>query len=160
MWEDGLAASECALERVCLERDAERVQAETTQQNYHAKMRASGSRSKHSINLNRTLEERQVLLCLQETDLEVQEVMLAEEQACDLHPFNRRGLSAEEEGLHTCMDEVEGERATEVGQLSQLVTKISNTLVNLGMLPIWDILELLKSAQLVFAVTSLILEHL
>jgi hypothetical protein len=86
--------------------------------------------------------------------------MLAEEQACDLHPFNRHGLSVEEEGLHTCMDEVEGERATEVGQLSQLVTKISNTLVNLGMLPIRDILELLKSAQLVFAVTSLILEHL
>jgi hypothetical protein len=42
-------------------------------------MRASISRSKHFINLNRMLEKHHILLCLQETDLEVQEKMLSEE---------------------------------------------------------------------------------
>jgi hypothetical protein len=44
------------------------------------------------------LEERQILLCLQDTDLEVREAMLAEEQ--------------------TQLDRIKGERTTEVGQLS------------------------------------------
>jgi hypothetical protein len=44
------------------------------------------------------LEERQILLCLGDTDLEVWEVMLAEEQ--------------------TQVDRIRGERTTEVRQLS------------------------------------------
>jgi hypothetical protein len=45
------------------------------------------------------------------------------------------------------VDEIEGEHVTEAEQLSQLVMEISNALVELGMLPIWDILQLLKSAK-------------
>jgi hypothetical protein len=63
-------------------------------------MHTSTSHSKHSINLNRMLEEHQILFSLQETDLEVREVKLAEEQARGLHSFDRRDLSIELEGLH------------------------------------------------------------
>jgi hypothetical protein len=41
-----------------------------------------------------------------------------------------------------------------------LVMGISNALVDLGMLPIRDIPELLKTAQEVLVVAGLILEHL
>jgi hypothetical protein len=67
------------------------------------------------------LEERQILLCLLETDLEVQEAMLVEEQARSLHPFDGCDLSTELEGLHVHVDGVEGECTTKTGQLSQLV---------------------------------------
>jgi hypothetical protein len=46
-------------------------------------------------------------------DLKVQEAMLAEEQARSLHPFDRRDLSMELEGLHAHVDGVECEHATE-----------------------------------------------
>jgi hypothetical protein len=62
-------------------------------------MRTSTSDSNHSINFNRMLEECQVVLSLQETDLELQEVKRVEEQACDLHSFDGRDLSVELEEL-------------------------------------------------------------
>jgi hypothetical protein len=46
-------------------------------------------------------------------DLEVQKVILAEEQAHDLHPFDGRDLSAEVEEIHARMDGIKGECATE-----------------------------------------------
>jgi hypothetical protein len=46
------------------------------------------SQSKQLISLSWALEERQILLCLQELDLEVQEAMLAEEQVHGLHPHD------------------------------------------------------------------------
>jgi hypothetical protein len=54
----------------------------------------------------------------------VQEAILAEEQACNLHPFNGRDLLVELE---------------EICAPSQLFVVISNALVHLGMLPIQDI---------------------
>jgi hypothetical protein len=77
--EDGLAASEHALGRACAERDAECPQAEAAWQDYHFGLHAFSSGSKHSINFNQMLEEHQILLFLQETDLEVREVKLEEE---------------------------------------------------------------------------------
>jgi hypothetical protein len=99
-------------------------------------MCTSSSRSKQFIGLNRTLEECQILLCLQDTDLEVQEVILAEEQERDLHPPNRWDLSVEIEETRASVDGIMGETASEAEQLSQLVVGISNALVDLGMLPI------------------------
>jgi hypothetical protein len=78
-WEDGPAAFERALKRVWMERNAEDIQDEAAQQNFHARMHTSSSRSKHLMNLNWMLEKRQFLLFLQEMDLEVQEAMLVEE---------------------------------------------------------------------------------
>jgi hypothetical protein len=69
----------------------------------------------------------------------VQEAILAEEQVRGLHPFDRWDLSVELGEIRAHMDGIEGECTTEAGQLSQLVVGISNTLVNLGMLPIQNI---------------------
>jgi hypothetical protein len=85
MWNDGLVAFEHALGKVHMEWDASRVRAEGVRQDFFAQMRASSSRSKQLIGLNRTLEECQILLCLHETDLEVQEAKLVEEHARNLH---------------------------------------------------------------------------
>jgi hypothetical protein len=106
------------------------------------------------------LEEHQILLCLQEMDLEVQEVILVEEQAHGLHPPNGWDLSTELEETPACMDGIKSERGSKAGQLSQLVMGISNTLVNLGMLPVQDILQRLHSAREVLEVVGPILDHL
>jgi class 3 adenylate cyclase len=69
-------------------------------------------------------------------DLEVQEAVLAKEQVRDLLPSDRRDLPIELKEIRACVDGNERERASEVGQLSQLVMGISNALVDLGMVPI------------------------
>jgi hypothetical protein len=63
--------------------------------------------------LNWTLDECQMLLCLQETDLEVREVILAEEQACGMHPLDGQNLSVELGKTHTRVDRINDERAAE-----------------------------------------------
>jgi chromosome segregation ATPase len=115
--EDGLAAFEHALERVHMERDVSPIQAEVAHRDYLAQVRTFSSLSKQLISLSRSLEEHQILLCLQETDLEVQKVMLVEEQACGLHPHDGWDLSTESEGIRVCVDGIKGERAAEAGQL-------------------------------------------
>jgi hypothetical protein len=79
---------------------------------------------------------------------------------CGLHPFDGRDLLAELEEIHARMDRIMGECTTEARRLSQLALGISNALVNLGMLPVWDIAQFLKSAQEVLTMTGLLLEHL
>jgi hypothetical protein len=88
MWEDGLVAFRCALGEACIEHDVERAQAESVLWDFLAWEHTSSSQSKQLHHLSRTSKERWILLCLQEMDLEVQEVILAEEQAHGLHPFN------------------------------------------------------------------------
>jgi hypothetical protein len=102
------------------------------------------------------LEEPKILLSLQETDLEVREVKLAEEQAWVLYSFDRQDLPVELEELHTCTAGVTDEWAAKAGKLSTLVMGISNALVNLEMLLIWDIPQHPKMAQEVLAVAGLI----
>jgi hypothetical protein len=53
-----------------------------------------------------------------------------------LHPPRERDLSVELEETRVCVDEINSECTIEDGQLSQLVMRISNTLVDLGKLPI------------------------
>jgi hypothetical protein len=55
---------------------------------------------------------------------------------------------------------VEDECVTEAGKLLKLVVDISNSLVDLGMLPIQNIPQLLKLAQEDLVVADLILECL
>jgi hypothetical protein len=73
----------------------------------------SSSWSKQLSYLGWTLEERQTLLCLQETGLEVQEVILAEELERNLHPPGRRDLSMKLDKACICMDWIDDERASE-----------------------------------------------
>jgi hypothetical protein len=61
------------------------------------------------------------------------------------------------EELHACVAGVKDERAIKAGKLSKLVVEISNSLVDLLMLPVRDIPQLSKSAQVVLAAADLIL---
>jgi hypothetical protein len=82
LWEDGLADFERALGKLCTERKANRAQTVVIQHDFSARTRGSRSRLKQLINFNWMLKECQIPLCLQQTDLEVQETILVEEQAC------------------------------------------------------------------------------
>jgi hypothetical protein len=55
---------------------------------------------------------------MQETDLEVEEAILAEEQACSLHPFNRQDLLAELEAIRARVDGSASGWERETGRLS------------------------------------------
>jgi hypothetical protein len=68
--------------------------------------------------------------------------------------------AAEPEETRMCVDGIKGERTAEAEQLSQLVVGIFNALVDLGMLPVQDIPQLLKSVCEVLTVAGLILEDL
>jgi hypothetical protein len=125
-WEDGLVASK-------------RAQTEAIRQDYLTSPRALTSSTKHSINFNRMLEECHVLLSLQMKDLMMWEVKLVEEKVCDLHSFDELDLPVELEELHACMANAEEERATEAGRLEALVVEASNALVDLRILPIWEV---------------------
>jgi hypothetical protein len=92
---EGLAVFKRAFRRVHTECDGTHAQAQAAQQDSLAWMRAFSSWSKQLIKLSQTWEDRQILLCQQKTDLEVQEAMLVEEQACGLHPHDGQDLSAE-----------------------------------------------------------------
>jgi hypothetical protein len=59
-----LVAFERALGEVRMEHDANRVRVEAVQQDFFAQVRVSHSRSTQLTDLNRTLEEYQILLCL------------------------------------------------------------------------------------------------
>jgi hypothetical protein len=76
---------------------------------------------------------------LQKKDLKMREAKLVDKQACGLDFFDRRDLPAELEELRTRVAGVEEERAVKVGKLAALVVEASNTLVDLGMLPIWEV---------------------
>jgi hypothetical protein len=68
---------------------------DAVRQDYSAQVRASRSQSGWLIALSRMLEECATLLYLQEIDLEVSEVILAEELERGLHPPDGWDLSAE-----------------------------------------------------------------
>jgi hypothetical protein len=85
------------------------------------------------------LEECQILLSLQKKDMKMWEAKLAEEQACGLHSFDGRDMPAKLEELHVHVARVEEERAIEAGELAALVIEASNILVDLRMLPIWEV---------------------
>jgi hypothetical protein len=144
VWEEGLAAFACMLVEVRMERDACYVRADAVQWDFFAHACTSSSRSKQHTDLSRTLEECQILLSLEEADLEVREVILVEELERGLHFSDGRDLSAP---------------LDKVMQLSQCIMGISNALVDLGMLPMQDIPQLLKSAQDVLPAANLILKH-
>jgi hypothetical protein len=63
-----------------------------------------------------------------------------------LYSFDGWHLSVEVEGLRTHVARVKDERTTEARKLSTLVMGISNALINLKMLCIWNVSQLLKMA--------------
>jgi hypothetical protein len=87
-------------------------------------------------------------------------VKLVEEHARDIHCSDEQNLPVELEELSVCVVGVEDKRAVEAEKLSKLVVDISNSLVDLGTLPIRDIPQLSKMAQEVLVAVRLILERL
>jgi hypothetical protein len=127
-----LAAFQCMLGKACMERDASCLRFNAVQQDFFAQVCISSSRSKLLTNHIRTLEEHQILLCLQKMDMEVWEAILAEEREHLPHPTDAWELSMELDKAHACLDRIDGERDTEAKRLSQWVIRISNVLVDLG----------------------------
>jgi hypothetical protein len=69
-------------------------------------------------------------------------------------------MPTELEKIHVRVAEVENKHTTEAGKLSALAVEASNALVDLGMPPIRDVPQLLKTAKEVLKATCVILEHL
>jgi hypothetical protein len=78
--EEKAGIMEKALAKVSADLNGERTKAEATQKEYHDKMEAHTARAKHSLNLDKVLEEKKVELDWRERDLELHEATLAEAQ--------------------------------------------------------------------------------
>jgi hypothetical protein len=93
--EDNLVATERTLGRACMECDTECDRVEAVRQDYQAKMRASTTSCRHSLDFDRVLRGRQFILSVRRMDLERWEEKLAKEQAWGLYSFDGRDLSVE-----------------------------------------------------------------
>jgi hypothetical protein len=67
--------------------------------------------------LRRTLDERAIVLGLQEIDLGLREAILAEELECGPYHPDGRELPVERDEIHVGVYGIAGDRATEVGRL-------------------------------------------
>jgi hypothetical protein len=106
------------------------------------------------------LEKQVTLLYLWETDLEMHEVILAEELEDGLHPPDEQDLSAELDKARACVDRTTDDRVAKAECLSWQVMHVAGILVDLGLLSIVDIPKLPKIAREVLPEVTLILEHL
>jgi hypothetical protein len=93
-------------------------------------------------------------------DLELWEVILVEELERILYPTNEWDLLVELDKPRTRVARLDDEHAAEAEQLSQRVMRISNDLVDLGLLPGQDVPQPLKSAWEVLPVVDLVLKCL
>jgi hypothetical protein len=113
----GVAAFAHAHEVVHSECDASRARVDAAQLDFFTNARASSSQYKYLTDLGRTVEECQILLCMQEMDLEVWEAILLEELERSLHPSEGRDLSAKLDEARTCVNGINSECATEAKRL-------------------------------------------
>jgi hypothetical protein len=86
------------------------------------------------------LDERASLLGRQEIDLEVCEAILAEELERGLRPSDGQDLSVELKKIRARVDRNVVDCATEAEGLSQQVVRVASVLIDLGLLPIEEIL--------------------
>jgi hypothetical protein len=112
-WEEGLVAFASAVGELWAECDASHVHVDVVQQFFFTQEHASNSRSKQFINLGRTLEECQILLCLQEANLEVHEAILVAALERGLHSSDWQDMSAELDKAHALADGITDEHAVE-----------------------------------------------
>jgi hypothetical protein len=86
----------------------------------------------------------------------VWETIKAEELERGMYRTDEPDLSAELDKARVRVDRIDNEHAVEVKQLSQWVMRISSIMFDLGLLPIQDIPQLLKSAQEVLLVVDIL----
>jgi hypothetical protein len=111
----------CTLREVSAECDASHTRGDVVRWDFSTHVCASSSWFRQLIDLDRMLEERHTLLCLQEMDLEVWEAILADELEHNLHPHDGQGLTVELDKAQAHMDRIDGESATEAERLSRQV---------------------------------------
>jgi hypothetical protein len=87
-------------------------------------------------------------------------VILVEGLERGLRPTGGWNLSVELDKARTCVARIDGERAAKAEQLSQWFMRISNILIDLGLLPVQDIPQLTKSAREVLPAVDLVLKRL
>jgi hypothetical protein len=97
--------------------EARSAHADAIERDFFTQAHASNSRCKQLTDLDRTLEECQILFRQQEMDLEVWEAILAKELEHGLHPTDGRDWSVELDKARTRVDRIDGERAAEAEQL-------------------------------------------
>jgi hypothetical protein len=110
--------------------------------------------------LARMLDERADLLGLQEMDLEMCEVILAEELECGLHPLDGHDLPMELDESRAWVDGIADDCVVEVGRLSRQLMWVVSVLIDLGLLPIEQITQLSKAAQDVLPAVTFVLKRL
>jgi hypothetical protein len=86
----------------------------------------------------------------------VWETIKEEELERGMYRTDEPDLSAELDKARVRVDRIDNEHAVEVKQLSQWVVRISIIMFDLGLLPIQDIPQLLKSAQEVLLVVDIL----
>jgi hypothetical protein len=134
--EHGVVEAKRALERAHMECDVAHDRAGAIKQDYQARLCASIAYWRRSLEFNRVLSGRRFSLSVQEIDLEHQEKELANDQARGMYPLDGRNLLSELGKLHEHVAKVEDDRVIDAKQLSRSTMEISNTFVNLNVLPI------------------------
>jgi hypothetical protein len=112
---------------------------------------------KHTLSLDKMLEETKVLREEKKQDHKVWEAALVEVKTRGLNPQDNRDLLVE---LRERLGEVEADHVTEAEELASLMTNISKVLMDLGLSPIQGIPQVRNKAREVLKVTGSILERL
>jgi hypothetical protein len=107
--------------------NSERFQFEAIMREYHEKLRAQTTRVKVTIDLDKVLENKQVL--------KVWEVALCETLERGTHPWNDQNLLTELVELSELLTKVQVKRVGEAKELAVLMIDMSDALVDLGLDP-------------------------
>jgi hypothetical protein len=140
--------------------DAERAQVEASRQGYLERLQAHMIRMKHSLGLDKMLEETKVRLEWKKRDLKVWEATLVKALERGIHPRDNMDLLAELVELKECLAEVEVDRAGEAKELAALVNGISGVLMDPGLDSIQWIPQVLSQAWHVLEAVVTVLERL
>jgi hypothetical protein len=109
MWEESLLLSASALREASAGCDTSHAHMGATRRDYLAQVGTSDSRSEWRKSLHQGLDECPTLLGLQEMDLEVHKVIVAEELECSLRHLDRSHLPIEMYRAHARANKIAGD---------------------------------------------------
>jgi hypothetical protein len=118
-WDESLTTFTRVLGEACMGHDASSTHAGATRRDYLTQASASSSQYEWHKALRWTLDERVTLLCLQEIDLRVCEVILADELEHGQRHHDGHDLPVELDDAHAQVHGIADDQATEAGWLSR-----------------------------------------
>jgi hypothetical protein len=160
LWEEKVGISEKALAKVNANLYVERAKAEATRKEYIEKMAAHTARAKHSLDLDKILEEKKVELDGREQDLDLCELALAVVQSRELNPRDNHDELMEFVELQRHLQDAKADRVIDAEWLAILLRDVSKVLEDLGTPPIQGIPKDLLTAGDVLEALDVILELL